>query len=258
MTSAASVFVIQLARASRKANRFVRHLQRADREDVIAAAILWCWENKHNYSLTTTLDTWFVGAVRNAKQAWLRGEAREASEFMSEIPTGDTTLAHVEAQEAATKLILALPFEYKKVAKLQMQGFTREEMMAKGVSKDTIDNTRARIKQLRRLLPDDHEYRRTLRAYRAPSSDHPQGGEEDGVSNTHQSRIDREIEQLEAMPKHGKDCPPCWRCKWFEGYMPALHVSMRLPITEPEVALAVSKTEAEKVRIAREVRDGNL
>lgn len=249
MTSAASVFVIQLARASRKANRFVRRLQRADREDVIAAAILWCWENRHNYSLTTTLDTWFVGAVRNAYTAWIKGEEREAAEFMAEIPTGDTTSAHAEALSSATALIRALPSEYKTVANFLALGYSRSEMEAKGISKRLIDETRQRIKQLRRLLPVPNEFRAAMMKVKRTDSDD---------LNYKGGRIDREIEQLEAMPKHGKDCPPCWRCKWFEGYMPALHVSMRLPITEPEVALAVSKTEAEKIRIAKEVRDGNL
>jgi hypothetical protein len=60
------------------------------------------------------------------------------------------------------------------------------------------------------------------------------------------------------MPKHGKDCIPCWLCKWYEGYMPAERKSVRMEIKEPEVHDAIAATEAEKVRIAQEVRDGNL
>lgn len=248
MTSAGEVFVLQLARASRKANRFVRHLQRADREDILAAALMWCWKNRESYSLTATLEQWFVGAVRNAYRDWQNGEATEAAESIAEIPTGDTTAANAEVESSAQALIRALPSEYKKVALMLARGLTRDEMMARGISRDTYDATRVRIKQLRRLLPEPHEFRAAIVRVKPPDSD----------STTPVSNIDREIEELEAMPKHGKDCPPCWRCKWFEGYMPGAHVPMRMPIIEPEVSAAVSATEGEKVRIAQEVRDGNL
>jgi DNA-directed RNA polymerase specialized sigma24 family protein len=250
MTSAGEVFVIQLARASKRANLFLRArgLRSHDRDDVIATAILWCWEHRANYSLTTTLDTWFMNAIKEAHRNWARGAGFNSVEQLSDIPTGDATLAAAEAKSAATALIRALPTEYKCVAKLLELGYSREEMMAAGLSHDTIYQARQRIRQLRRLLPDAHEYRRTLRAAPAPSTD------ETGTL----SWIDKEIEALDFPPPHGKDCPPCWRCKWFEGYLPGSHVQVRMPITEPEVAKAVSDTEAEKIRIAKEVRDGNL
>jgi hypothetical protein len=249
MTSAGEVFVVQLARASRKANRFVRHLQPADRADVLAAALLWCWQNRENYSLTTTLETWFVNAVRDAHKAWSKGELREAADYVAEIPTGDTTQAHVEAQDTAAKLASALPKAYRKIALMQVQGFTRAEMEERGFTRREIDEARVRIKQLKKLMPDSHEFRKILRTPMLASSDDEQAA---------QPRIDRDIEQLEAMPKHGKDCIPCWLCKWYEGYMPAERKSVRMEIKEPEVHDAIAATEAEKVRIAQEVRDGLL
>jgi DNA-directed RNA polymerase specialized sigma24 family protein len=162
-TSPAEVFVVELARASRKANRLIRHLPRADREDIIASALLWCWENRERYSLTTSLDAWFVNAVRDAYKNWRRGELRNGADVLRDIPTGDSTLATVEAWEAAAKLVAALPKEYRRVVWLDAQGYTRDEMMAKGLSHYQISHARQRIKQLRRLLPDDHEYRRAVR-----------------------------------------------------------------------------------------------
>lgn len=249
MSSAAEVFVVQLARASKRANKFVRELPRADREDVIAAAILWCWENRHNYSLTTTLDTWFVGAVRNAYAAWVQGETRNASEQLSEIPTGDTTQAAAAALEAAGKLIRALPSEYKKCAVLIAQGYTRAKIMEKSITGRTYDETRARIKQLRKLLPDDYEYRRVLRTAPTKGSD--------DVSDE-LSDVDRQLEKLDWTPSVavGKDCPVCWRCCWYLGLMPGTKRSIRMPIQEPEVAAAVAVTEARKIEIAGRVRDG--
>lgn len=249
MTSASEVFVLELARASRKANRFVRHLQRSDREDIIAAALAWCWENKHNYSLTTTLDTWFVNAVRDAYKAWARGETRNSSESLSEIPTGDTTEVAAATQQAANALVNALTPEYRQVARMELQGYTRVEMMAAGLSHHTISQARARMKQLRRLLPDPSEYKIAIARPRYSDSDdsHYKGGQ-----------IDREIESLDFPPPSGSECPPCWRCLWFEGWLPAEHRSVRMQIIEPEVAKAVADTEARKVAIANEVRHGTL
>jgi hypothetical protein len=246
MNSPGEAFVIELARASRKASYFIRKLQRADRDEVIASALAWCWENRDNYSLTTTLDTWFVNAVKDAMKAWRRGEKRQGATQLNDIPTGDSTLARVEAEDAATKLMAALPPEYKRVATLLQQGYTRAEMIKQGVDQYVIDQARLRIKQLRKLLPDDHEYRRALRRVHTDSNTMAPRG------------IDREISQLEAMPKQGQDCPPCWRCKWFDGYMPGDHVPMHMPITERSVKAAVLWTERRKIKIAQEVRNGLL
>jgi DNA-directed RNA polymerase specialized sigma24 family protein len=250
MTTEAEVVVVQLARASRRANLFLRArgLHSQDRDDVIAAAVLWCWENRHNYSLTTTLDGWFLNAVKDAYKNYLRGEVRNAAESENEIPTGDTTQATVEALEAAGKLISALPKEYKKAAVLIAQGYTRAEIMERGVSHDTLYETRVRIKQLRRLIPDAHEYRRVLRAM-PTSSDDP----------ARAAPIDREMAaQLEFSPAHGKDCPACWRCKYFEGFLPGIYKPVRMQIQESEVRDAVRDTEARKIEIAEKVRNGSV
>jgi DNA-directed RNA polymerase specialized sigma24 family protein len=75
------VLTAELARASKKAQRYLRRykLSRADREDILQDALLWCWEHRDNYSLTTSLDTWFVNAVRHSYERWLRIEKRESS-----------------------------------------------------------------------------------------------------------------------------------------------------------------------------------
>ena len=247
MTSAPEVFVVELARVSRMARKFVRGLSKEDRDDVLSAALLWCWEHRDSYSLTTSLETWFVNAVRDSYKAWQRGELRASAEVLNEIPTADSTLAAVEAREAATKLAASLPPDYRRVAELEAQGYTRAEMVAQGVVKSTIDAARARIKQMRRLIPDPHEYRTILRGAGYVDSDE---------RLDHGAPIDREIEQLEAIPRHGADCPPCWKCKYFEGYLPGPHRRVGMPLQAPEVAAAVAATEARKVKIAKRVRAG--
>ena len=70
------------------------------------------------------------------------------------------------------------------------------------------------------------------------------------------SDIDRKIEQLDFAPAHGKDCPPCWRCMWFEGFLPLGKRDTRMDIADDEVRAAVSSTEGQKILIAQQVRGG--
>lgn len=247
MTGAAEVFVRELARASRRAMSYLyrRGISSADRNDIVAGALAWCWENRESYSLTIAIEAWFGNAVKDSYKTWRRGELKNKSESMADIPTGDDTLGHAEALEAAQKLSAALPENYRAVALMQMRGLTRSEMIKGGATHYDIDSARARIKQLRRLMPDDHEFRRVLRTVAPPMSDEIED-------------IDKEIEQLEFPPPQGAECPPCWKCCWFYGFLPSGKLSIRMKIVEPEVRDAVANTEAEKIRIATGVRDGNL
>jgi hypothetical protein len=256
--NAAEIFTMQLARAAAKtANKFLhaRGLQKSDRDDVIAAAMLWCWENRDNYSLTTTLETWFMNAVRDSYKNLQRNELPAYDESIHKLNNGDETYDKVAAESSAEALMRALTPADRKIAELTMQGYTKEEMMAKGVSHKAIQNGRARIKQLRRLLPDDDSRLRSrLRAgvtKKAPSLD-----ELDEMDEAQPSRIDVEIAQLDFAPPAGKDCPPCWRCMWFEGFMPAAKRDTRMDIEDLEVREAVRVTESRKIEIAQQVRDG--
>src|SRR5476651_805399 len=133
---------MQLARgAAKQANKFLRArgLQKADRDDVIAAAMLWCWENRDNYSLTTTLETWFMNAVRDAYKKLRRSALPSSDESMENMGGSDETYNIAAAESAARALIDALTPPHKQVAVLTMRGFTRDEMIERGMSKRTID-----------------------------------------------------------------------------------------------------------------------
>ena len=192
MSGPGQEFVRTVASASRSANRFLhaRGLQAEDRNDILAEALAWCWQNRDNYSLTTSLETWFVNAVRDAYKAWMRYETREAAEAISDIPTGDTTLSSAEAYSSARALWRALPAEYRRVTVLEEAGYTRAEMEGRGITRRTIDEARARIAQLRKLLPDPYEYTRVLRAYNPNWGSH-----EEIASNLPVANIDTEIER---------------------------------------------------------------
>jgi DNA-directed RNA polymerase specialized sigma24 family protein len=250
--SASEVFTMQLARAAAKqANRFLsaRGLQKADRDDVIAAAMLWCWENRDSYSLTTTLETWFMNAVRDAYKDLKRNELPSSSESIDQFGGADETYNIAAAESSARALIDALTQSHKTVAVLTMRGYTREEMIAKGVPERTIREAHQRIKQLRRLLPDAEGVRLIARTLPSASSDD---------SENQMSDIDVELEKLDFAPPAGKDCPPCWRCMWFEGFMPAGARSTRMDIEDATVRLAVMSTEARKIEIAQQVRSGSI
>lgn len=164
MSTGVEVFVTQLARASRRAMRYLHgeHLTREDREDVIATAVAWCWEHRENYSLTTSLETWILNAIKDALRSVTRGNVRNRS-TLAELTTADSTLAVAGARSAAVALIAALPMAYRRVLWLDMRGYTRAEMMERRCSKQEIDETRARIRQLRKLLPDPVEYQQAIR-----------------------------------------------------------------------------------------------
>lgn len=248
--SAVEVFTTQLGRAaSRSAHKFLRSrgLQRSDRDDVTAAAMLWCWEHRHKYSLTTTLETWFMNAIRDAYKALQRDDIPISGESLENMGGGDDTYNRVAAESFSRVLFAALTPVDRQIARLIQQGFTYAELVDKGYSNQAISNARQRIKQLRRLLPDT-ELPRFVSRTAAPVSSDDAG---DGLSD-----IDRELERLEFAPAAGKDCPPCWRCMWFEGFMPDGKRSIRMEIEDTEVREAVTNTEARKIDIAQQVRDG--
>src|ERR1700731_4075777 len=117
------MFVVTLARASKRARRYLPGLERADKDDIIATAILWCWENRATYNPAISLDTWFVGAVRNARQDWERGEIHTATELIEAFAVPDDTSARaelMELQERLQKRVEALPPMEQKIALLQV------------------------------------------------------------------------------------------------------------------------------------------
>ena len=250
MDRAEEIFTMQLARAAGKqANRFLRSrgLQKSDRDDVISAALLWCWENRANYSLTTTLETWFMNAVRDGYKGLRRGELPRSDESIDQMASADPIYDAVAAESSAKALIDALTPVDKEIAILVMEGYTYREINKRGYANDAINGAQKRIKQLRRLLPEESRSKRLIQTPAAAVSDD---------AGDQLSGIDAELERLEFAPPAGKDCPPCWRCLWFEGFMPDGKRSVRMGVEDAEVREAVQSTEARKIEIAQRVRSG--
>lgn len=244
----AELFVTLLARASRQAGRMVQGYSKADRDDITANAIAWCWENRDHYNPAVPVSIWFRGAMRHARDNWRRHEARHAQEVLADIPVSDSTMAHVENLDAARKILAAVPKDHREVVAMLAEGYTKKEIQKQGFTRVIVDSAIGRMAQLKRMVPDIQEVRRVVRTAKRQLHDESEsnGG----------SRIDRDIAQLDAMPQKGKDCPPCWRCKWYDGYLPKGRLSTRMKITEPAVQAAVADVEARKITIASAVRAG--
>lgn len=251
--NAQEIFVMQLARAgAQQADKFlrVRGLQKSDRDDVIAGALLWCWENRAKYDpLVAQLDMWFIRAVRNSWESWRANELPPSTASLDGIGTEDTTFNTVAAESDARSLLKQLTAQERNIVEQALDGVTWREMIKSGIPRVAIDQTKAVLRTLRKEMPDNAA--RAVLARTAPSVSSDDA--DDKLSG-----IDMALEKLEFSPAAGKDCPPCWRCMWFEGYMPAGKRETRLKIEDAEVREAVKNTEARKIEIAQQVRDGIL
>lgn len=254
MTSGAEQFVIALARASQRARRYLRGLAAADREDVLATAILWCWEHKTTYDPSVALDDWFVGAIRNALRDWRRGEGRNNAELVEVMQAPDDPSTHAEAIEAVEAVAKALSPEEQRIAELITRGHTRKEIrdVMGPMANDAVAAVRVRLRGMRDLMPDFKHVSRIIRSARTPAAAASADAE-----ITKPIGIDREIARLEFTPPGGADCPPCWKCKYFDGYLPLGSRSTGMVIVEPEVRDAVRETELRKLAIAARVRGQN-
>lgn len=253
MTTAAELFVVTLARASKRARRYLQGVESADRDDIIATAILWCWENRTTYNPTVALEDWFLGAIRNARAKWENGEARQATEMVEAIVVPDDTSMAAEARLTVERLAANMDATTLRIAALKAEGHEVREISAlTRIPARTVKRRLRALKKLRDHVPDAQEWRKVLRA--SPVAER----QDDYEGQPKESRIDKEIERLEFVPPQGRECPPCWRCKWFEGYLPGAHRPVQMPIVEPAVRAAVLATETRKVEIAKRVRSGAL
>jgi DNA-directed RNA polymerase specialized sigma24 family protein len=257
MASAAESFVLELARVSRRGNRYLSRLGAADRDDILQIALVWCWENRSTYDLTVPLDQWFAGAVRNAKKSFYVNERNQMAPIMDapECAVEDPVIA-AEALEAATLLAKALTPTERKAAALKAQGHSwrkiRKTLM---IGDERLNVIKVKVSRLNELVPESSEVSRVLLAQKSARAPTRSSDDQAGPG----PRIDQELAQLDFPPPVGSpECPPCWRCKYFEGYLPGDHRSVRVMIEEPEVRDSVARIESRKIEIATRVRDGSI
>jgi RNA polymerase sigma factor (sigma-70 family) len=172
MSSAAESFVVTLGRdAGLAAYRYLRDLQPADQDDVIATALLWCWENRNTYTPNVSLKMWFMGATRNALQSWRRGEAHHAAELVSVLAVPDDTSSNVEVLSAVERLLRSLTDQECEIASLRAQGFTRKQIREKlGISYGAYKQASKRTRKLQTLIPEPSELKRVIRTPPPPDT----------------------------------------------------------------------------------------
>lgn len=239
MTSAAESFVIALGRASKRGSFHLRGLKAHDRDDVVSAAILDCWENRAAFDPEkVTLDDWFMRALRKARQTLRKGHRVSASQLSIEVAGPDNVAATVEARDALRFLASQLSTRERHIVRLRGRGYTTEELTRKRVNgqyftQREIHSLNKRLKKLRDLIPDPVEFERLVRQHR--DSEEP-------------ARIDTEIERLDFAPMNGKDCIPCWKCMYFYGMKPSKYRPTKL--ADAGLQEAVQRTERQKISIA--------
>lgn len=226
MTSAPEEFVLQLARVSKRGSRYLRGLSAADRADVLASAILWCWEHRQAFNQhEKTLEQWFADRLHEERRRWRRN-GRElptdpGSRIFTEMAQLDTPELVAEAEQLYGRTVPKHPAE---------GGATTRRWTA----------AQARLPTLQ--LPG----RPTPAASNPDNDDRPK------------APIDHEIERMLRGPRVGaKDCPPCWRCMWFMGFLPGINYEPPV-IAERETRLAVSAVEAQKIQIANGIRTDHI
>lgn len=201
MSSPGETFVIELGRAAARGRWLVRGLRREDRDDVLAAAVLWCWENRDEYGAQLgaeepiPLDVWFARSVSKAKRAWRNGDVKNAAAYMADIPVPNETEARAAVESAARELVKSITPEQRRIAIMQANGYQAREISEKlNVDIEKVRSTRSVLRKLHDLIPTAYEVVRVLRTGASPPSDKP--------AVRTKTSIDVEIEQL-GKPKLG-------------------------------------------------------
>lgn len=239
MASAVETFVVDLARVSKRANRYLRGLSKADQSDVLATALLRCWEHRATYDPKVPLEDWFNDAVKFARREVRRGSHVSTEDLNAELGGPDTTSRVALIQLTVRRFMESLQETEKRAVALLEEGYSMRTVAARLLmTRSDVRELQQRLKWFRAEMPDVQDRAKVLTARSADS---------DEVMD-----IDRELERLEFAPPPGKDCPPCWRCSWFRGYLPARYKPTKL--VDHELQTAVRRTEVQKIRIATNVR----
>lgn len=53
-----------------------------------------------------------------------------------------------------------------------------------------------------------------------------------------------------------QDCPPCWKCRWYDGWLPPGGVIPKAEYADPEIAEACDHLDHNRVEIAMTIRSG--
>lgn len=195
------------------------------------------------YDPSVPLEDWFIEALKEARHLFKRGEHATSKELNFEMAVPDDTSIRAESLEAATIIIAAFTDrEHSLLTDLMGGASWREVIRTHHASSQEVGHVTRKLAHLRELLPERRSLQRVVRRSTADVS-------------MAEPEIDRQIAQLDLPPPIGKECPPCFRCRWFDGFLSATY-EPKSTVEEPEIQQAIWNTEAAKLRIAAEIQAG--
>jgi hypothetical protein len=248
MTGVAESFVVALARASKRGSYHLRRLRPADRDDVIATALAWCWENRSKYDPSFTLEKWFDMALKDARARFFGGgsKRKKVDPVVTAVEFNEGMARRLpDAAEVAAEMEGEVKAALRKLTLSERQQIYRAAMDQTPLPR----HLRAHLAIFRKRIPRRFGLIKVLRTASAVESD---------FAVAPPARIDVELARIGAPGLHGADCPPCWRCKWYYGYAP-IRYSQRVTVkADPEVQAAIWATEARKIEIAAALQAGAL
>ena len=239
MTDPGTQFAIELGRAAKKAHRWLRRLPLQDRDDAIASAMLSCWERRSTFDpLQEALEDWFARSVRSSAQYIVRAtRVKEyASVKLGEIPTLDESSRTAEALDSTANVLKNLTATEQTIALELAEGYNLKEIAERlSLSRGIVRATLRKVKRMKAFRPNVDP---VFQAYAALEP-----------FDRELAPIDHAIEAMLRRPATERaDCPPCWKCMYFEGWKPVHYKPSK--IVDEEIRIAVHSTEGRKIEIA--------
>lgn len=247
MSALHDFFGPHLSRCAATAGRQLRGLASADRDDVLADALLAAWEQREEFDPIKdgSLAQWFELRAKIARQRLRRRGKREGHSdhaLLTALLAADDTEQAAEAWETVEDLASELTEPQRAALDLLAAGHSiRTVAKELSLGRSTVRGLSKRLERLQQLTPR-RRYGSAPTASRTSDSDMRQ-----------QAPIDHKIERMLHRPATERgDCPVCWRCSWFEGLLPAKYEAPRS--VDPEIEEAVRATDRRKQQIANTVR----
>lgn len=252
MQSALDAFAQELAReCGRLSKRPLRRLSRADAEDVLASAVLAAWEQHSSFDPKRgNVSAWFGGFLHNALRAKHKSGKgiRPIEDYRRQVAETDDTEKAAEMMQKMDSLDAQLTAADKEALVLLGKGFTIR------VVSDRLKLPRSAV---RRLFHRIRGLEISVSRW-AHQSGATQPAIESDDAHAEQTEIDRELEKLSFPPRHGKECPPCILCAWWEGFRPTNATLVQMEVADLEVREAQVATYFRKTEISARARNETL
>lgn len=242
MSSAIEQFVIELARSRAPAQKFLRGLNREDADDVLAQAVLFAWEHRAEYTNDVAPAQWFSRFLSQARRAFKPHgpmtrsldelTAARGVDRLADLASSADTARESEVRSAAEGLLAAFDADERRVLRLRSAGHSvKETAELTGFPRAHVMRVMARARRYRDVLPELAPAERTRR--------HVTAGEHD-PEKREPAAIDAEIERILQRPRTERaDCPPCWRCMWYDALRGSGHVT-EVDMRKDSIAESVS------------------